>query len=164
MALGIRIKLAGVTEEQFDAVNKHADPAANPPKGLLFHASGPIEEGWSVIDFWASRQDFDTFEPWIEAAATAAGAQLQAPPGHQAVLRSRDLRRLAPARSLRRSPNHQLGSYVAGAARRDEGSARPHQRQTRISPWLSGKGVSSGGFKTIQSCHRTSSLATGGRH
>jgi hypothetical protein len=80
MAVGIRIKLAGVTEEQFDAVNKHIDPASNPPKGLLFHASGPIEEGWGAIDFWESREDFDAFEPRIGAAAASAGIQLQGPP------------------------------------------------------------------------------------
>jgi hypothetical protein len=34
MAVGIRIKLGGVTEEQFDAVNKHVDPAGDPSKGL----------------------------------------------------------------------------------------------------------------------------------
>jgi hypothetical protein len=47
MAVGIRIKLAGVSEKQFDAVNKHVDPVGNPPTGLLFHASGPIEDGWA---------------------------------------------------------------------------------------------------------------------
>ena len=80
MAVGIRIKLVGVTEEQFDAVNKHVDPVGNPPKGLLFHASGPIDEGWGVIDFWESRQDFDAFEPRIGAAVAAAGAQMQGAP------------------------------------------------------------------------------------
>jgi hypothetical protein len=80
MAVGIRIKLTGITEEQFDAVNKHVDPAGDPPKGLLFHASGPIDEGWGVIDFWESRQDFDAFEPRIGAAVAAAGAELQGPP------------------------------------------------------------------------------------
>lgn len=80
MAVGIRIKLAGVREEQFDAVNGHVDPAGDPPKGLLFHASGPIEEGWGVIDFWESREAFDAFEPRIQAAVAAAGVQLQGAP------------------------------------------------------------------------------------
>lgn len=73
--------------EQFDAVNKHVDPSGDPPKGLLCHASGPIDEGWGVIDFWESRQDFDAFEPWIGAAVhpdpnlarrAAAGSELAA--------------------------------------------------------------------------------------
>jgi hypothetical protein len=61
MTVGIRIKLPGVTEEQFDEVNKHIDPKGNPPKGILFHSSGPIDGGWGVIDFWESRDAFDSF-------------------------------------------------------------------------------------------------------
>jgi hypothetical protein len=80
MAVGIRVKLPGITQEQFDAVNKHIDPAANPPKGLLFHSSGPIDDGWGVIDFWESRQDFDTFEPRLGAAMGAAGVEMPGAP------------------------------------------------------------------------------------
>jgi hypothetical protein len=29
--------------------------AGEPPKGLLFHSSAPVEGGWGVIDFWESR-------------------------------------------------------------------------------------------------------------
>ncbi len=80
MTVGIRIKFAGLQEEQFDAVNRHVDPAGDPPKGLLFHASGPIENGWGVIDFWESREAFDAFAPRIQGSATAAGVQLQGAP------------------------------------------------------------------------------------
>ena len=80
MTVGIRIKLAGVTQELFDEVNKHVDPAGNPPKGLLYHASGPIEGGWGVIDFWESRADFDAFSPRITQSVEAAGVELQGPP------------------------------------------------------------------------------------
>ncbi len=80
MATGIRQKLAGVTQEQFDAVNKHVDPAGDPPAGLLFHASGPIDGGWGVIDFWESREAFDAFAPRIQQSVQAAGVELQGPP------------------------------------------------------------------------------------
>ena len=80
MAVGIRIKLSGVSQEQFDQVNAHVDPASNPPSGLLFHASGPIEGGWGVIDFWESRADFDAFESRIGQAMQAAGVQMQGAP------------------------------------------------------------------------------------
>ena len=80
MAVGIRIKFTGLSQEQFDQVNKHVDPASNPPKGLLFHASGPIDEGWGVIDFWESRQDFDAFQSRIRESVAAAGVELQGPP------------------------------------------------------------------------------------
>ena len=60
MAVGIRIKLPGINQEQFDKVNAHVNPA-DTPDGLIFHSSGPIDEGWGVIDCWESRHHFDTF-------------------------------------------------------------------------------------------------------
>ncbi|MDQ1541119.1 MAG: hypothetical protein QOH29_1845 [Actinomycetota bacterium] len=80
MAVGIRLKFGGVTQEQFDAVNELVDPAGNPPTGLLFHASGPIDGGWGVIDFWESREAFDAFAPRIEQSVQAAGVEVQGPP------------------------------------------------------------------------------------
>jgi hypothetical protein len=80
MAVGIRIKFAGVTEEQFDAVNRQIDPASDPPSGLIFHASGPIDGGWGVIDFWESRDAFDAFSSRIQQSVEAAGIELQGPP------------------------------------------------------------------------------------
>ena len=35
MAVGIRLKLAGVTAEQFDRLNAAIDPDGNPPDGLV---------------------------------------------------------------------------------------------------------------------------------
>lgn len=84
MAVGIRIKLAGVSQDAFDAVNKHVDPVGNPPKGILFHASGPIEEGWGVIDFWESRAHFDRFaQERIGPAMAAAGIEGGPPEIHE---------------------------------------------------------------------------------
>jgi hypothetical protein len=61
MAVGIRLKFAGGTQEQYDAVHDAMNIAADPPAGLIFHSAGPIDEGWGVIDFWESREAFDTF-------------------------------------------------------------------------------------------------------
>jgi hypothetical protein len=80
MTIGIRIKLPGITQEQFDSVHDHANPDRTPPKGLVFHASGPIEGGWGIIDFWESRLDFDAFQPRIQAGVAAAGVEMQGPP------------------------------------------------------------------------------------
>ena len=65
MAIGIRIKIPGITQEQFDAAHDHINPTRTAPKGLLFHSSGPIDGGWGMIDFWASREDFDAFQTRI---------------------------------------------------------------------------------------------------
>lgn len=83
MAVGIRIKLAGVNAEQYDKLNSSIDPDGNPPAGLLFHASGPIEGGWGVIDFWESREDFDRFvSERIGPAMAAIGAEGPQPDVH----------------------------------------------------------------------------------
>ncbi len=81
MTVGIRIKFPGVTQEEFDAVNAQIDPASDPPAGILFHSSGPIDGGWGVIDFWESREDFDAFQAdRIQKAVAAAGVEMQGPP------------------------------------------------------------------------------------
>jgi len=81
MAIGIRIKFAGIGQEEYDKVNEHVDSASNPPNGLLFHASGPIDGGWGVIDFWESREDFESFfGTRVAQAVEASGVQPQAPP------------------------------------------------------------------------------------
>ena len=81
MAVGIRVKIAGVTKEQFDAVNDQVNPNRTAPPGLLFHSNGPIEGGWGVIDFWESRAAFDQFlESKIQPGIAASGIEMQGPP------------------------------------------------------------------------------------
>jgi hypothetical protein len=80
MAVGIRIKLAGITEEQFDSVHDQINPDRTPPKGLLFHASGPIDGGWGIIDFWESREHFDAFAARLPEGMAAAGVEPAGPP------------------------------------------------------------------------------------
>ena len=59
MAIGIRGTMAGVTREQFEAMDRTV--GSDPPDGLIFHASGPVDGGWQVVDFWESREQFDRF-------------------------------------------------------------------------------------------------------
>ena len=61
MAVGIRAKFDGGTQEQYAAIHRHMGVDANPPQGMIFHSAGPIEGGWGVIDFWESRAAFDSF-------------------------------------------------------------------------------------------------------
>jgi hypothetical protein len=61
MAVGIRLKFDGGTQEQYDAVDKRIDSDGNPPDGLIFHSAGPIDGGWGIIDFWESTDAFDQF-------------------------------------------------------------------------------------------------------
>jgi hypothetical protein len=61
MAIGLRVKFEGGTQDQYEAVNAQMDVEANPPEGLIFHAAGPIDDGWGILDFWESREHFDRF-------------------------------------------------------------------------------------------------------
>jgi hypothetical protein len=61
MAVGLRLKIPDFTAEQADQLNAAIDPESNPPDGLIFHASGPIDGGWGALDFWESREQFDRF-------------------------------------------------------------------------------------------------------
>ena len=79
--IGIRIKLPGVTAEEFDHAHDHVNPDRKTPQGLVFHASGPIDGGWGIIDFWESRADFDAyFEGSIGPGMAAAGLEPQGAP------------------------------------------------------------------------------------
>jgi hypothetical protein len=79
MTVRIHTTLPGVNQEQFDAMHKLIT-AGEPPKGLLFHSSAPVEGGWQVIDFWESRQDYDTAMVGVQQSMEAAGVTPQGPP------------------------------------------------------------------------------------
>jgi hypothetical protein len=80
LAVGIRVKLPGMTQEEFDSGHDHINPDRSAPPGLLFHASGPIDGGWGIIDFWETRADFDAFQTRIAEGMAAAGIEMQAAP------------------------------------------------------------------------------------
>jgi hypothetical protein len=61
MAVGIRVKMPGGTQDQYDTLHSHMNMDGDPPQGMIFHSAGPIEGGWGVIDFWESRDAFDSF-------------------------------------------------------------------------------------------------------
>jgi hypothetical protein len=79
MAVRIHTTLPGINQQQFDAVHKIIT-AGEPPKGLLFHSSAPVEGGWLVIDFWESRQDYDRAMPVVQNAIATAGVTPEGPP------------------------------------------------------------------------------------
>ena len=84
MAVGIRIKLDGWTAEQEDRLNAVIDPDGNPPEGLIFHASGPVDGGWDNIDFWESRAHFDRFaQERIGPALASMGVETAPPEIHE---------------------------------------------------------------------------------
>jgi len=79
MTVRIHTTIPGISEEQFDAMHKIII-SGEPPKGLLFHSSSPVDGGWGVIDFWESRQDYDAAMPVVQKAMESAGITPQGPP------------------------------------------------------------------------------------
>ncbi len=57
---------------------KPLPPPAN--QGLIFHSSAQSEEGWLIIDFWVSRQDYDNATPLVQQAIQSAGVTPGGPP------------------------------------------------------------------------------------
>ncbi len=88
MAIGIRIKLANVTVGEFDKIEVAVRAREDRPDGLIFHASGPIDGGWGVLDFWESRAQFDRFAaerigPAVQAAGSTAEPEIHEFPVHE---------------------------------------------------------------------------------
>ena len=84
MAVGIRLKMEGGSAELMDRLNVAIDPDGNPPEGLLFHASGPVDGGWGVLDFWESRAHFDRFsQERIGPAMASLGVEGGPPEIHE---------------------------------------------------------------------------------
>ncbi len=46
MAIGLRLKFAGATQQQYDALHGALNVDNEPPEGLIFHSAGPIDGGW----------------------------------------------------------------------------------------------------------------------
>ena len=82
MAIGLSIRFADGTAEQYDAIQAETRVDSDPPEGLIFHAAGPIKDGWGILDFWESRAQFDSFmESRIGPAIASLGdAAMPSPP------------------------------------------------------------------------------------
>ncbi len=60
MAVAMLAEIPGLTQEQYETVVTKVNETGS-PAGALFHAGGPIERGYRVIEVWQSRQAADVF-------------------------------------------------------------------------------------------------------
>jgi hypothetical protein len=51
--------LPGADAASFAALNEKSGP--RPPDGQIFHANGPLDDGWATVGFWTSKQARDRF-------------------------------------------------------------------------------------------------------
>jgi quinol monooxygenase YgiN len=61
MAIGVIFDGSGMSQQQYEQVNQQASPGTRPPPGLLYHAAGPSEGGFSVIEVWESQEALQEF-------------------------------------------------------------------------------------------------------
>ena len=75
---GVMQDMPGVTETDYRLVEQHLGP--DRPEGLVAHVSGPMADGWRVINVWRSEDDFRRFQSQrlIRASGLAAQAGLDA--------------------------------------------------------------------------------------
>ena len=69
MAVAFVLESPGVTQQQIDAFNQRVAPGGRALEGQVFHAGGPTETGWVVVDVWESQEAFQRF---VERATSIA--------------------------------------------------------------------------------------------
>ena len=83
MAIGFVLDTPGGTQEQYLELLQAlgVEPHGVPVNGQVFHAAGPYEGGWRVVDVWESRQAFDRFfhERLVSAIEAVGGPQPNPP-------------------------------------------------------------------------------------
>jgi quinol monooxygenase YgiN len=85
MAIGQIFDGSGVTQAQYEQVLNEVAPGKQPPPGLLYHAAGPIPNGWRVIEIWESQEAADRFfRDKLGAALQRANINVQ-PQGFEVV-------------------------------------------------------------------------------
>lgn len=60
MAIAMLAEIPGLTREQYEGVVKKVNESGS-PDGALFHAGGPIEGGYRIVEVWESREAADAF-------------------------------------------------------------------------------------------------------
>lgn len=61
MAVGVIFEGVGVSQAQYEQARDEISPDNQPPPGMLYHAAGPSENGFCVIEVWESQEVLDQF-------------------------------------------------------------------------------------------------------
>jgi hypothetical protein len=61
MRYGVRMEMAGVTQEQYDAMHAQLAPLGAEAAGFVAHIAGPTQAGWYVMEMWESKADWERF-------------------------------------------------------------------------------------------------------
>lgn len=76
MAIGAIFE-GNYTQAQYVQVNQQLSPDNRPPPGMLYHAAGPTEQGFCVIEVWESQEAMQQyFEQKLGAALQQASISI----------------------------------------------------------------------------------------
>ncbi len=73
MALAMLAEIPGLTRQQYESVVKTVNEGGS-PAGALFHAGGPTDRGYRVVEIWQTREAAEAFygsELYRQAVAAA---------------------------------------------------------------------------------------------
>ena len=81
MAIGMIFEGKGVTRQQYEQVKQAVMPNAEMPTGMRYHAAGPSDDGWNVMEIWDSEADarrffLDSLEKEMKRAGITAQPRL----------------------------------------------------------------------------------------
>ena len=78
MAVGLIFEGPGVSQAQYEQVKNQVAPGNKAPPGMLYHAGGPTENGWCVVEVWESQEALDRFfQQKLGAALQQANINIQ---------------------------------------------------------------------------------------
>ena len=80
MAFAILAEIPGLTREQYEMVVTRVNESGS-PAGALFHAGGPIEGGYRVMEVWETSESAEKFyaSEVLKHATAPLPAELQQP-------------------------------------------------------------------------------------
>ena len=80
MAIAILAEIPGLTREQYELVLTRVNVSGS-PAGALFHAGGPIEGGYRIMEVWDTSESAEKFynSETLKAATAPLPAELQQP-------------------------------------------------------------------------------------
>lgn len=62
MAFGLIFEGPGVTQAQYEQVKEVVAPGNKLIPGMLYHAAGPGQQGWCVVEIWESKEAAERFQ------------------------------------------------------------------------------------------------------
>ena len=78
MALAMLAEIPGLTRQQYESVVKAVNRSGT-PAGALFHAGGPTDRGYRVVEVWQTREAAEAFygSELYRQAVTAADVETE---------------------------------------------------------------------------------------